>query len=88
MANSAFTQTPSWRRRLARLRGSTIEDDLRPYAAPLSEIGRLGRELEPLPDEELQTRSRELAAEAATATTLDPLLPIHVGITINDPVLR
>ncbi len=54
----------TWRRRLARWRGSQVEFDLRPYAERLPEIERLGIELIKLPDAELKRRSRRLAAVA------------------------
>ncbi len=77
--------TLSWRQRLAQLRGSVTEFDLRPYAAPLAEIEQVGREITRLSDAELLARSRGLIAEVqgngiATnpppdAELLEPLLP-------------
>jgi preprotein translocase subunit SecA len=49
-----------WHERLAQLRGSSVELDLRGYEEPLADITRLGRELSGLSDDELERRASEL----------------------------
>ncbi len=71
-----FTTPPptSWRQRLARWRGSTIEVDLRPYAAAVAQVERLEGEVAALSDAALERRARRLAAEARSGRQLDDLL--------------
>jgi preprotein translocase subunit SecA len=51
-----------WPERLARLRGTSIEYDLRSYEEPLAEAGHLGRELATLTDDALRERVRNTRA--------------------------
>ena len=52
------------RERFARLRGSTVELDLRPYETPAREIEALGGELEALTDDDFDARVGALRREA------------------------
>ncbi len=74
----------SWQQRLAQLRGSTTEFDLRPYAAPLAEIKRYGKELTHNSDADLLARSRELIAEAREAWSQDapPINGEHLEVLL------
>ncbi|MEM7352505.1 MAG: hypothetical protein AAF657_17020, partial [Acidobacteriota bacterium] len=65
----------TWRRRLARLRGSSIEFDLRPYAETLRQVRRLGATLSERDDGELAAHLHDLAQEARNDEPLDSLLP-------------
>jgi preprotein translocase subunit SecA len=56
--------TIGWRQRLARLRGSPVNFDVRAYDTPLAEIARLGPTIEKLPDRELEARAREFRQRA------------------------
>ncbi|RMH15388.1 MAG: accessory Sec system translocase SecA2 [Acidobacteria bacterium] len=60
MVRNAIT----WRQRLARLKGSPVELDLRAYDRPLAAVGALEAELAPLADRELLAASQELRARA------------------------
>jgi len=55
-----------WPERLARLRGSSVEFDLRSYEQPLAEIERVGRELTALTDDALRERARGVRARRGT----------------------
>ena len=50
---------PGLRQWLARLRGSSVDFDLRAYAAPLNEIARLEPELERFSPDQLRERARD-----------------------------
>ena len=52
--------TIGWRQRLAQLRGSPVAFDLRDYHPELTEINRLGRDVERLSDGEVEARARAL----------------------------
>jgi preprotein translocase subunit SecA len=56
--------TIGWRRRLARFQGSPVVFDLRAYDQELAEINRLGGDVEPLSDGEIDARARELRERA------------------------
>ena len=56
--------TIDWRRRLASLRGSPIDFDVRGYERPLAEIDRLGMAMERIPDAEIESRARDLRRRA------------------------
>ena len=62
-----------FRDRLARLRGSTVELDLRSYDGPLAEIDRREEELARLSDADLQARARALRSDARAGTPLERL---------------
>ena len=53
-----------WGQRLARLRGSTVAFDLRPYEQELAAINRLSAEIGTLTDAELESRARGLRRRA------------------------
>src|SRR5260221_2008674 len=61
------------RERLARLRGSTVTDDLSDYRGPLADIGRLEPELRALGDLDLTARAQALRAEARGGRSLDEI---------------
>jgi len=63
-----------FRDRLDRLRGSTVELDLRPYDEPLAAIAEAGSALAALSDAELLERSRRLAERARGGEALDSLM--------------
>jgi preprotein translocase subunit SecA len=61
------------RERLARLRGSTVTDDLSDYQGPLADIGRLEPELQALGELDLTARAHALRAEARGGRPLDEI---------------
>ena len=63
--------TIGWRQRLAHLQGSPVAFDLRAYDQELAEINRLGTDVEPLSDGEIEARARALRERAGVA--LDPI---------------
>jgi preprotein translocase subunit SecA len=56
-----------WRQRLGRLQGSPVVFDLSAYDTPLAEINRLGVDIERLSDGEIETRARDLRAQAGAS---------------------
>ena len=62
-----------WRQRLARLRGSPVDLDLRAFDEPLFEIVRIGHDVAGLPDEQVAGRAAELRAGARAGLALDAL---------------
>ena len=62
-----------WRQRLAHLRGSTIEFDLRAYDDEMMEIARLDDEVGALSDEQLEAHVRALRDEARAGATREHL---------------
>ena len=62
-----------WRQRLARLRGSPVELDLRAFDEPLAEIARIGHDIAALSDERVTRRAAELRAGAQAGLALDAL---------------
>ena len=65
----------TWRQRLARLRGSTIQHDLRPYARHLSEVDHLGTKLRALSNPDLEARGARLLAAARQGAPIPELMP-------------
>lgn len=60
-----------WHDRLARLRGSSVELDLRSYDEPLAEINRLENDVGKLADSELDARARGLRDQARAGAALE-----------------
>jgi preprotein translocase subunit SecA len=60
-----------WRERLASLRGSCVDLDLRGYDEPLAEIGRLADEIQRASDEEIDARVRAIRAEVRGGAGVD-----------------
>jgi preprotein translocase subunit SecA len=56
--------TIGWRQRLASLRGSPIDFDVRAYDRPLAEINRLGIGIEHLSGSEIEARARDVRRRA------------------------
>jgi len=56
--------TIGWRQRLAHLQGSPVAFELRGYDQELAAITRLGKDIEPLSDGEIEARARELRGRA------------------------
>lgn len=63
----------AWRQRLARLRGSPVDFDLRAFDEPLAEIARIGHDAAALSDERVTRRATELRAGARAGLALDAL---------------
>jgi preprotein translocase subunit SecA len=63
--------TIGWRQRLASLRGSPIDFDVRVFDQTLAEINRVGIEMEHLSDSEIEARGRDLRRRAGAA--LEPI---------------
>jgi len=61
------------RQRLARLQGSTVELDLRPYDAALAAIHALGPDLRAASEADLEARGRALVEEARRGVALEDL---------------
>ena len=62
-----------WRQRLARLRGSPVDLDLRAFDEPLAEIARIEHDVAGLSDEQVAERAAELRAGARAGLALDAL---------------
>ena len=71
---------PSLEHLLERLRGSTIQRDLRPFTATLQRVQEYGRTMAAESDSQLQSRAAELAGRARDGTPLDDLLPEHFAL--------
>jgi preprotein translocase subunit SecA len=65
---------PTLGRRVQRLRGSTVESDLRPFAGTLAAITLAARALSGKPDDDLRSQGEALRAAAASGTTEQHLL--------------
>ena len=63
----------SFRERLARLQGSTVDRDLAAFEAPLAEIGALEASMRGLDGVGLLSLARTLRAEAAAGRPLDEI---------------
>jgi preprotein translocase subunit SecA len=59
--------TIGWRQRLAHLQGSPVTFDLRVYDEPLAQINRLGADIEPLSDREVQARAQTLREQVGAS---------------------
>jgi len=70
-SNHRPQNTIGWRQRLASLRGSPIDFDVRAYDRLLAEINRLGTAMEHLSDSEIQARARDLRRRAGPS--LEPI---------------
>ena len=62
-----------WRQRLARLRGSPVDLDLRAFDEPLAEIARIEHDVAGLSDEQVTERAAELRAGARAGLALETL---------------
>ncbi len=60
-----------WRDRLARMRGSSVELDLRSYDEPLAGIDALEGAVMKLPDGEIESRGRDVREQVAGGVPLD-----------------